>query len=244
MKKIFCTKESPSAHGQSKACFTLIELLVVIAIIAILAAMLLPALSAARERARSANCVSKLKQVALAEIMYSGDNKDWRAYTIYLHDDWSYDIDKIPATQAAISRPPALLINGGYFGVTPTTENQVVSTIKSNFVCPSDSAIAGMQHPGNANLLLTRYAYFTVVSKNLSKSGKLIADNMIIGRANPDCLMYADLAGQGGYLNHPTLYNANFVGGHVSNILITSANRSTLENDWWALRYCAEPERQ
>ncbi|MBR2632214.1 MAG: prepilin-type N-terminal cleavage/methylation domain-containing protein, partial [Lentisphaeria bacterium] len=66
-------KQPPSISHCKKASFTLIELLVVIAIIAILAAILMPALSSARERGKQSTCTNNLGNMGRAMFMYTDD---------------------------------------------------------------------------------------------------------------------------------------------------------------------------
>ena len=122
-------KQSKSNRTKNSKMFTLIELLVVIAIIAILAAILMPALSQARERGKMATCTNNLKQIGLIYQNYADNNKDMPV------PGWSKMLE-------GKSRywPEHLMITG-YLGPRSTKYNKsMIGKISGNyFVCPSDS---------------------------------------------------------------------------------------------------------
>ena len=110
-----------------KRTFTLIELLVVIAIIAILAAMLLPALSKARAKARFANCMSNQKNLAMAVTLYVDDNKD-----TFPHE--SVEGTRAPST-IGDKYANWVVLTAPYVGDNTTQATQV----KKIHFCPADT---------------------------------------------------------------------------------------------------------
>jgi len=125
IKKNFMIMKINSKTGGrlEPAGFTLIELLVVIAIIAILAALLLPALSKAKAKAQSINCISNMKQMAAANRMYCDENNDFLAQPNWDTGSgngpagWLYALDPadLPPGDTDPNKVPDAYDNGPYW---------------------------------------------------------------------------------------------------------------------------------
>lgn len=124
-------------NKQKNKGFTLIELLVVIAIIAILAAILMPVLRAAKERALSANCMSNKRQLQIAAIMYTTDNNDFLPFN---PDQSATNAGTLPWiggimdwTASSQNTNIAFLVNQGISGLAGYTSTQPLL-----YHCPAD----------------------------------------------------------------------------------------------------------
>jgi prepilin-type N-terminal cleavage/methylation domain-containing protein len=194
--------------------FTLVELLVVIAIIAILAALLLPVLATAKEKGRRAQCMSNLKQLGVASLVYVGDNND-KFPSASIKGGWGI--------QNPIQIDASVLDTSADLGFTSNSVANGGSASPSIWTCPNrpglpafDAATAtwsmGYQYYGGVTTWYMNEGGTTVavpsaspVKQSASKAGWVLAADVVVNLAAPPAHQWGDpaLTTQSGWANLP-----------------------------------------
>ena len=228
MLKVLLVKKKPCLQRRSDG-FTLIELLVVIAIIAILASILFPVFARARENARRASCMSNLKQINLAMMMYVQDNDD--TYPNYSY----YDNSSTPGVVA----PDAEHGGEWYPSATATYwcwENMIYPYVKNIqvFICPSSPA-AGAAYKAPASYYGPYNDHYGInASPGFIPTGRWGAagPKMTIVKAPANTYLFVETSSyvtQWGYADGPATSNNDFMPG-VCKLFPTST--ATADDCW------------
>ena len=210
-----------------KRHFTLIELLVVIAIIAILAAMLLPALSKAREKARAISCMSNMKQIGTATMLYADDNKE---FLPFFNQFWQ---GNTPNTLVA-----------PYLGVSITVG--VNTGVVKTFICPSGTEL----YPAESGITADKKHWFRInYGANayfMGYPGTYNASRCLTQlTSHSETMLWADYdnyvifpesAGVAFPDRHSGSFNACYMDGHAGSMKLSNVPEKT-SNEWKRMRY-------
>lgn len=194
--------------------FTLVELLVVVATISLLAAILIPALSAAQERAREASCINNLKNIGQGIAIYGGENRNYLpvynnpiAAEYPARGHYINGTDSCYKPEDGIAGPVQLLITGNCIGQSDDAPDGRTSTIevaRKYLTCPGDMEYATSAYATSAEYNTSYHFYIhpklSFWADNYPEGREDYARDMLSGGdTNPNNFIVGD--------HYPTAYN-------------------------------------